>query len=65
VFNVRLLQGAPARSETIFRSKGVGEPPLLLATAVWNALKDAVGCDTLDLPATPERVLMAMQGARR
>ncbi len=60
-FNVRLLDGAPARSETIFRSKAVGEPPLLLATAVWNALKDAIGVDSLDLPATPERVLMALR----
>ena len=58
-FNVRLLEGAPARSETIFRSKAVGEPPLLLAISVANALKDALGVETLDLPATPERVLMA------
>ncbi|MCB4822055.1 xanthine dehydrogenase molybdopterin binding subunit [Roseicella aerolata] len=62
VLRVRLLEGAPARSETIFRSKAVGEPPLLLATAVWNALKDAIGTDRLDAPATPERVLMALHG---
>ncbi|TCZ58791.1 xanthine dehydrogenase molybdopterin binding subunit [Roseicella aquatilis] len=61
VLKVRLLEGAPARSETIFRSKAVGEPPLLLATAVWNALKDAIGTDRLDAPATPERVLMAIR----
>lgn len=61
VFNVRLLEGAPARSETIFRSKAVGEPPLLLAISVWNALKDAIGVEALDLPATPERVLMAIR----
>jgi len=60
VFNVRLLEGAPARSETIFRSKAVGEPPLLLAISVANALKDAIGVEGLDLPATPERVLMAL-----
>ncbi|MBK1658383.1 xanthine dehydrogenase molybdopterin binding subunit [Paracraurococcus ruber] len=64
VFSTRLLEGAPARSETIFRSKAVGEPPLLLATAVWNALKDAIGTDRLDAPATPERVLMALRGRR-
>jgi xanthine dehydrogenase large subunit len=58
---VRLLEGAPARVETIFRSKAVGEPPLLLATAVWSALKDAIGTPALDLPATPERVLMALR----
>jgi xanthine dehydrogenase large subunit len=60
-FRVRLLDAAPARVETIFRSKAVGEPPLLLATAVWNALRDATGVATLDLPATPERVLMALR----
>jgi xanthine dehydrogenase large subunit len=59
--NVRLLEGSPARVETIFRSKAVGEPPLLLATSVWNALKDAIGTADLDLPATPERVLMALR----
>jgi xanthine dehydrogenase large subunit len=61
VMNLRLLEGAPARVETIFRSKAVGEPPLLLATSVWNALKDAIGTPALDLPATPERVLMALR----
>jgi xanthine dehydrogenase large subunit len=62
VLKTRLLADAPARAETIFRSKAVGEPPLMLATAVWNALKDAIGTDRLDVPATPERVLMAIRG---
>jgi xanthine dehydrogenase large subunit len=60
-FRVRLLRDAPARQDTIFRSKAVGEPPLMLATAVWNALRDATGVERLDLPATPERVLMALR----
>lgn len=60
-FNLRLLEDAPARANTIFRSKAVGEPPLLLATCVWNALRDAVGGARLDLPATPERVLAALR----
>lgn len=71
VFNVTLLPNAPSREATIFRSKAVGEPPLLLATAVWNALKDAVRAASggrtgirLDAPATPERVLAAIEGAR-
>jgi len=59
VFNLRLLADAPARANTIFRSKAVGEPPLLLATCVWNALRHATGAARLDLPATPERVLAA------
>ena len=62
VFNVKLLADAPSREATIFRSKAVGEPPLMLATAVWTALKDAIGTDRLDVPATPERVLMAIRG---
>jgi xanthine dehydrogenase large subunit len=61
VLKVRLLEGAPARANTIFRSKAVGEPPLLLATAVVNALKDAAGLISLDLPATPERLLLKMR----
>lgn len=72
VFNVALLDNAPSREATIFRSKAVGEPPLLLATAVWSALKDAIaavgGHGTavrLDAPATPERVLAALATLRR
>jgi xanthine dehydrogenase large subunit len=67
VFNVKLLENAPSREATIFRSKAVGEPPLMLATAVWTALKnaisaagDGVGAVRLDAPATPERVLGAI-----
>lgn len=52
-------------------SKGIGEPPLLLATAVWTALKDAIASAagtgkpvSLDAPATPERVLQALESAR-
>jgi xanthine dehydrogenase large subunit len=71
VFNVHILEDAPARAATIFRSKAIGEPPLLLATAVWTALKDAIASAagharpvTLDAPATPERILMAVQAVR-
>ena len=31
VFNARILQNSPNREDTIFRSKAVGEPPLMLA----------------------------------
>lgn len=67
VFNVKMLANAASRESTIFRSKAVGEPPLLLATAVWTALKDAIAAAgngktavRLDAPATPERVLAAI-----
>jgi xanthine dehydrogenase large subunit len=67
IFNVRMLDNAPSKEATIFRSKAVGEPPLMLATAVWTALKDAIGSVNdhktavrLDAPATPERILSAI-----
>jgi xanthine dehydrogenase large subunit len=67
IFNVHLLDNAPSKEATIFRSKAVGEPPLMLATAVWTALKDAIASTGdgktpvwLDAPATPERILIAV-----
>ena len=66
-FNVHLLEDAPNPMATVFRSKGIGEPPLLLAVSVWTALKDAIGSVgdrrepvELDCPATPERILAAL-----
>lgn len=68
IFNVALLQNAPNREPTIHRSKAVGEPPLMLAISVLHALSDAVAslgghriCPRLDAPATPERVLAAVE----
>lgn len=58
----------PNTSDTIYRSKAVGEPPLMLGISVWAALEDAasnaIGQPVrLDTPVTPERLLMAMQSA--
>jgi xanthine dehydrogenase large subunit len=71
VFNVRLLENADNREDTIFRSKAVGEPPFMLAISVLHALSDAVAsvagyrvCPRLDAPATPERVLSAIERLR-
>jgi xanthine dehydrogenase large subunit len=68
---VELLQGAPNPEESIFRSKAVGEPPLMLALSVFHAIRDACaacgpsGClPNLTAPATPEAVLRAI-GAHR
>jgi xanthine dehydrogenase large subunit len=69
VFNVALASGENARP-TIYRSKGVGEPPLMLAISVWSAIVDALhSIDPtrpvhLDAPATPERILMAAERLR-
>jgi len=56
---------------TIHRSKAVGEPPLMLAISVFSALTQAVaaavpgkGLPRLDAPATPERILAAIDKLR-
>lgn len=64
VLHTRLLAGSAGRARTLFRSKAVGEPPLLLATAVVNALRDAAGLVHLDLPATPERLLLNLKAIK-
>ena len=68
IFRARLLEDAPNRENTIFHSKAVGEPPLMLAISVWLAIRDAVASlgssgavVQLDAPATPERVLAAIK----
>ena len=71
IFNARLLADAPNRAATIFRSKAIGEPPLMLAISVWLAIRDAIAsladhklAPRLDAPATPERVLAAVEELR-
>jgi xanthine dehydrogenase large subunit len=56
------------KERAIRRSKAVGEPPFMLAISVLEALSMAVAsvadykhCPRLDAPATPERVLMALE----
>jgi xanthine dehydrogenase large subunit len=70
-FNARILADAPNREATIFHSKAVGEPPLMLAISVWLAIRDAIAsladhrlAPALDAPATPERVLAAIDDIR-
>jgi xanthine dehydrogenase molybdopterin binding subunit len=66
-FNVKLLENA-AQANTIFGSKAVGEPPLMLAISVREAIRDAVaafgsgkGEVSLASPATSEAIWMAIQ----
>jgi xanthine dehydrogenase large subunit len=70
-FRVRLWAGGECAEDTIHRSKGVGEPPLMLAISAFHAIKDAVasvaegrGPVRLDAPATPEAVLRAVEERR-
>ena len=63
--NVELLDAAPNEVNTVFRSKAVGEPPLMLAISVFCAISDAVQAANpqggeLQAPATPESVLRAL-----
>ena len=70
-FRVALLPDAPNREHTVYNSKAVGEPPFMLSMSVWSALRDAISSITdhqhspaLDTPATPERVLWAVEAAK-
>jgi xanthine dehydrogenase large subunit len=64
IFNVRLLEDHPNEEDTVFRSKAVGEPPLMLGISAWSAIRDAIGSISnhtifppLNAPATPEEIL--------
>ena len=71
-FNVRLWNKGRNREETVYRSKAVGEPPLMLGISALLAISNAVAAcgdgsvyPSLDAPATPERVLTAVARQRR
>ena len=70
VFNVAFLERA-AQPGVVLGSKAVGEPPLMLALSVREALRAAVaafGCGTEDVllqsPATPEQIFFAVRRVR-
>ncbi len=64
-FRVELFDNAN-REDTIYRSKAVGEPPLMLAISAFAAIADAIHSlhpgqpVALDAPATPEAILEAI-----
>lgn len=67
VLHVRLVENRVNPKQTVFHSKAVGEPPFMLAISVWCAIRDAVASladyrclPDIDAPATPERVLAAV-----
>ena len=69
-FNVAFLANATQRN-TIFGSKAVGEPPLMLAISVREAIRDAVAAFgagqrvvNLASPATGEAIFRAIQAVR-
>ena len=68
IFNVALWD-QPNPVQTIYRSKAVGEPPLMLGISALMALSDAVSAcgpayGDLQAPATAEAVLAAVQRSR-
>ncbi len=72
VFSARILKDAPNKEETVFHSKAVGEPPLMLALSVWLAVRDAISslsgyklAPVLDAPTTPDRILAAVDDMAR
>ena len=66
-FRVVLFDSPGNKADTIYRSKAVGEPPLMLAISVWCAVLNAIASTkpghvpTLDAPATPEAILRALK----
>jgi xanthine dehydrogenase/oxidase len=68
-FNVSILPGS-SNPHAIYSSKAIGEPPLLLATSVFYAIKDSIRAYRrttgktsdfrLDSPATAEKILIAL-----
>ncbi|WP_313348701.1 molybdopterin cofactor-binding domain-containing protein, partial [Paracoccus sp. (in: a-proteobacteria)] len=72
IFNVQLADWSVNREASIKRSKAVGEPPFMLGISVFQALNMAVASfngyrenPRIDAPATPERVLMAIERLRQ
>jgi xanthine dehydrogenase large subunit len=69
VFEVNFLTRA-TQANVVMGSKAIGEPPLMLAISVREAIRDAVrafgdgGVVTFASPATPERIFFAVQGVR-
>jgi xanthine dehydrogenase large subunit len=70
--NIALWSRGENREPTVHRSKAVGEPPLMLAISVHQALSDAVSSISgyryvpdLNAPATPEALLHAIVHERQ
>ncbi|MDR3495631.1 MAG: xanthine dehydrogenase molybdopterin binding subunit [Ancalomicrobiaceae bacterium] len=69
-FRVKLYSSGGNRADTIYRSKAVGEPPLMLAVSVFSAVTDAVASlkpgvvPPLDAPATPEAIMRAVKAMK-
>lgn len=70
-FNAKIYERGENVEEAIYRSKAVGEPPLMLGMTALHAIKDALAslngyryAAPLHAPATPEAVLLAIEQMR-
>lgn len=69
IFNVDMLQRA-TQPDVVMGSKAVGEPPLMLAMSVREAIREAIAAFgqgqavAFDSPATPERIFFALRRVR-
>ncbi|MDG2097502.1 MAG: xanthine dehydrogenase molybdopterin binding subunit [Paracoccaceae bacterium] len=68
IFHTNLFHYEGNKKQTIYRSKAVGEPPLMLGISALMALNDAIASvgdwdryALLDTPATPEKILFEIQ----
>ncbi len=65
-FTTKLWESDGNKADTIYRSKAVGEPPVMLALSVFSAIFDAVASvapnivPKLHAPATPESIMKAV-----
>jgi xanthine dehydrogenase large subunit len=68
VFNVKIYESGINAEDSIYRSKAVGEPPLMLGISAFHAIRDAIASvadhqlsPRLDSPATAEEILMSIE----
>ncbi len=71
-FNVKIFKEGVNKENVVNKSKTTGEPPLMLAMSNFFAIKNAISNISqnknkiqLDAPATPEKILMAIEKIKR
>ena len=70
-FRVKIFESRGNAENTIYRSKAVGEPPLMLAISVWSAIFNAIASinpgkiPPLNAPATAEAILRAVKAMQQ
>ena len=67
IFNAKIYKDGINTEKVVNQSKTTGEPPLMLSMSVFFALKEAISSisnynkfPNLDTPATPEKILLAL-----